>query len=102
MLDAAGVEEKARVRQSPPLGRLHQRALRYAGYVRRPRQRPLLAVLGDLLESDGVGLDERVVEPVALDHDPQDAGEQRRVAPRLDRQVQVAGPGCGGDAWILD
>ena len=102
MLDAARVEEEARLRRAPPLGGLHQRTLRHAGHLRGPRQRPLAAVLGDLLEADRVRVDERVIEPVALDHDLQHAGEQRRVAPRLHRQVQIAGAGRRRDARILD
>ena len=65
-------------------------------------QRPLPAVLGDLLEADRVRVDERVIEPVALDHELQHAGEQRRVAPRLHRQVQIAGARHRRDARILD
>ena len=79
-----------------------KRPLRHAGDLRGPRQRPLTAVLGDLLESDRVRVDERVIEPVALDHDLQHAGKQRRVAPRLHRQIEIAGPGRRRDARILD
>ena len=86
----------------PPFGGLHQRTLRHAGHLRGPRQRPLAAVLGDLLEADRVRVDERVIEPVALDHDLQHAGEQRRVAPRFHRQVQIAGASSRRDARILD
>jgi hypothetical protein len=46
--------------------------------------------------------DEVVIDPAALDHDLQHAGEERRVAAWLDRQVQVAGSGDRRDAWILD
>ena len=102
VLDTAGMEEEARFRRAPPFGRLHQRTLRHAGDLRGPRQRPLAAVLGDLLESDRVRVDECVIEPVALDHDLQHAGEQRRVAPRFHWQVQVAGASSGRDARILD
>ena len=102
MFDAAGVKEEARLRRAPPLGRLHQRPLRHAGHVRGPRQRPLPAVVGHLLEPDGVRVDERVVEPVALDHDLQHAGEEGGVAARLHRQIQVAGPRRRRDARILD
>ena len=45
-------------------------------------------------------LDEVVVEPVVLDHQVQDAGEQGGVAARLDRQDQVAGAGERRDARI--
>ena len=52
-----------------------------------------LTVLGHLLEADRVVADEVVIEPVVLDHQVQDAGEQGGVAARLDRQEQVAGAG---------
>ncbi len=51
-------------------------------------QRPLAAVVGDLFEADRVRVDERVIEPVPLDHDLQHAGEQRRVAAWFHRQVE--------------
>jgi hypothetical protein len=65
-------------------------------------QRPLRAVLGDLLEADVCVVDERVIDPVALDHDLQHAGEQRRVAARLHRQIEIAGARDRRDARILD
>ena len=43
-----------------------------------------------------------VIEPVVLDHQVQDAGEQRGVAAGLDRQEQVAGAGDRRDARIDD
>ena len=43
-----------------------------------------------------------VIEPVVLDHQVQDAVEERRVASRLDRQEQVAGPRNRCDARIDD
>ena len=46
--------------------------------------------------------DERMIEPVALDHDLQYASEQRRIPPRLDGQVQIAGAGRGRDPRILN
>ena len=45
-----------------------------------------LAVLGDLVEADGVLVDEVAIDPAVLDHQVEHAGEQRRVAARLDRQ----------------
>ena len=47
-------------------------------------------------------LDERMIEPVVLDHQVQNAVEQRRIASRLDRQEQVAGPRDRRDARIDD
>ena len=101
MLDATRVEQKARARGAPPLGRLRDGALGHAGDLRRPRQRPLPAVVGDLVETGRVGLDERAVDPVALDHDLEDAGKQRRVPARLDGQVQVARARHRRDARVL-
>ena len=43
-----------------------------------------------------------VIEPVPLDHHLQHAREQGRVAPRLHRQVQIAGASSRRDARILD
>ncbi len=43
-----------------------------------------------------------MIEPVALDHDLQHAGEERGVTSWLHRQVQVAGPGRGRYPRILD
>jgi hypothetical protein len=43
-----------------------------------------------------------VIEPAALDHDLQHAGEQGGVASGLHGQVQIARPGRGRDARILD
>ena len=57
---------------------------------------------GDGIEPDRVVLDERMIEPVVLDHQVQDAVEERRVASRLDRQEQVAGPRNRRDARIHD
>ena len=54
------------------------------------------------LEADGVLRDEVVVEPVVLDHQVQDAVEQRDVAAGLDRQEQVAGARERRDARIDD
>ena len=54
------------------------------------------------VEADRVLLDELVIEPVVLDHQVQDAVEQRDVAARLDRQEQIAGAGDRRDARIDD
>ena len=92
MLDAAGVQQEARRRRAPQLRRLADRALGDARDLGRAPRRPLLDVLGDLLEADGVFLDEGVIEPVVLDHQVEDAVEQGDVAARLDGQEEVAGP----------
>ena len=44
------------------------------------------AIFVNLIEADRVGVDERAIDPAALDHDPQHAGEERRIAARLHRQ----------------
>ena len=64
-------------------------------------ERPLTAVLGDLIEADGMRLDEVAVDPAALDHHVEHAGEQRGVAPRLHGQEQVACPRDRSNARIL-
>ncbi len=77
-------------------------ALGDARHFRRAPRRPVVDMLGDLLETRGVRGDEIVVEPVVLDHQVQDAIEQRDVAAGLDRQEQVAGASDGRDARIDD
>ncbi len=102
VLDPACVEEEARLRGSPPLGGLHQGTLRHAGHLGGPRQRPLPAILRDLLEADRMRVDERVIEPVVLNHDLQHACKEGRVTSRLHRQVQIASPSGGRDPRILN
>ena len=63
-------------------------------------RRPVADMLGNLLEADGVFLDESMIEPVVLDHQVQNAVEQGDVTPRFDGQEQVAGPRGGRDARI--
>ena len=65
-------------------------------------RRPLLDVFGDCLEADRVLLDEFVVEPVVLDHQVENAVEQRHIAAGLDRQEQIARSGHRRDAGIDD
>ena len=78
------------------------RALGDAGHLGRPRAASSRRRLGDRVEADGVRVDEVVIEPVVLDHQVQDAVEQRDVAAGLDRQEQVAGAGDRRDARIDD
>ena len=68
VLDAARVEQEARLRGAPQLGGLAERALGHAGDLRGARERPLLAVLGDRVEADGVRVDELAIDPAVLDH----------------------------------
>ena len=95
-------QQEARLRRPPPLGGLADRLLGDAGDLGRPVRRPLVHVLGDRVEADRVVVDERVIEPVVLDHQVQDAVEERGVAARLDRQEQIAGPRDRRDARIDD
>ena len=57
---------------------------------------------GGLVEADGVGVDELVVEPVVADQLVQHGAEQRRVGARPDAEEQVGGAGQRHDAWVLD
>ena len=102
VLDAARVEEEARVRRPPPFGRLQQRSRGHACDLGGPLQRPLTAVLGDLIEANGVRLDEVAVDPAAIDHHVEHAGEQRGVASGLHGQEQVARARERRNARILD
>ena len=102
MLDAARVHEEARLRRAPHSAACADRLLRDAGHLGGAPRRPLLHVLGDRFEADRVLLDEVVIEPVVLDHQVQDAVEERDVAARLDRQEEVAGARDRRDARIDD
>jgi hypothetical protein len=89
VLDAARVEQHAGLRRAPELGRVLD-ALR--GYTRdpgRPRRRRVAYGRGRFLEVVGVLLDERVVEPVALDQHVQDCAEERRVGARTQSEEDV-------------
>jgi hypothetical protein len=57
---------------------------------------------GNGIEAGGVVFDEVVVEPVVLDHQVEDAVEQRDVTPRLDGQKNVGRPGDRRDPRILN
>ena len=81
VFDAAGVEEKAGLCGAPPFRGLEQRPLRDASHLRGACQRPLPTVFPDRVEPHRVGVDEGAIDPAALDHDLEHAGEQRRVAP---------------------
>ena len=93
LLHPPGVHQVAGLRRPPPLGRLADRLLGDPGHLGRLPRGPLAHRLGRLLEPDGVVVDEVVVEPVVLDHQVEDAGEQRGVAAGLDREDQVARSG---------
>jgi hypothetical protein len=102
VLDAAGVHQEAGLRRAPPLGRLADRPLGDARHLGGRRGVHSLTCSATCVEADGVVLDEVVIEPVVLDHQVQDAVEEGDVAPRLDRQEQVAGAGDRRDARIDD
>src|SRR5262245_54391845 len=87
MLDASSVEQETRLRSPPPFGRLYQRSLRHTGDFRRAGERPLRAVLGDLVEAGRVLGDEIPIDPAALDHDLEDAGKEGCVPPGLHGQI---------------
>src|SRR5262249_33081502 len=82
VLYAPGVEQEARLRGAPPLGGLLDGPLRYARHLRGTRGRPLGDGARHLLEAGRVALDERVIEPVVLDHQVEDAREEGDVASR--------------------
>ena len=54
------------------------------------------------IEAGGMCVDELVVEPVVLDHQVQNAGEERGITSGLDRQEQIARASDGCDPWILN
>ena len=62
--------------------------------------RPFRDAARHVLEARRAGLDEGVIEPVVLDHEVEDAGEEGRVAPGLDGQEEVAGTGQGREARV--
>src|ERR1051326_1616452 len=102
VLDAARVHEEARLRRPPQLRRRADRLLRDAGDLGGALRRPLLHVLGDRVEADGVLLDEVVIEPVVLDHQMEDAVEERDVAAGLDREEKVGRARDRRDARVDD
>src|SRR5690606_30157681 len=102
VLEAAGVEEEAGPGGTPPLGRFSDGLLGNARDFRSAAGRPGFYALGNLVEADGMVLDEVMVEPVVLDHQVEDAVEQGGIAARLDRQEEIAGAGDGGQARIDD
>ena len=101
MFDAARMEEEACLRGSPPFGSLPDRSLGDAAHLRGSRRRPLRTVTSHDIESHRVCVDELAIDPVMLDHQIEDAGEKRRIASRLHRQVQVACTSDRGNPWIL-
>ena len=102
LLDAAGVQHHPGGRGAPQLGRLLDAGGGDAGDVGRPLRRHVGHGRGGLVEVDGVGVDELVVEPVVADQLVQHRSEQGRVAARPDRQEQVGGAGEGHDPRVLD
>ena len=102
LLDAAGVQHHPGRRRPPQLGGLFDARRRHAGDVGRPRRCHLGDGRGGLVEVDGVGIDELVVEPVAFDQDVQHRAEQRRVGPGPHRKEQISGAGERDDARVLD
>ena len=87
---------------APPLGRLLDPRRRHAGDPGGPRRRHLGDGRGRLVEADGVGVDELVVEPVVADQLVEHGAEQRRVGARTDAEEQIGGAGQRHDAGILD
>src|SRR5262249_32679331 len=102
MLDAARMQEEARFRRSPNFGCLPDRALGDAGDFRRARGSPLVDVRGDGIETNGVVVDEVMIEPVVLDHQAQNAVKKGDVAPGLDREKQIRGARNRRDSRIDD
>ena len=64
LLDAAGVQQHPGRRRAPPLGGLLDARRGHAGDLGRPRRGHVGDRGGGLVEADGVGVDEVVVEPV--------------------------------------
>ena len=79
---------------------LPNRALADAGHFRRAARRPLRDFFGHILKTDGVIVDEIMIEPIVFDHQMQHAVEQGDVAARLDRQEQIAGARNRRDARV--
>src|SRR5215472_8189667 len=102
MFDAARVQQETRPRRAPPLRRPTYQTLGDARHFCRAPRRPGPDMLGDLLESRGMFLDEIMIEPIVLDHQMEDAVEQGDVAAGLDGQEQIAGAGNRRDARIDD
>ena len=91
LLDAPGVQHHPGRRGAPQLCSLLDAGCRHAGDAGRPGRRHVGDGGGSLVEVQGVGVDEVVVEPVAFDQDMQHCTEQCRVGARPHRQEQV---GC--------
>src|SRR5690606_16559498 len=102
MLQPSGVHQEAGLGLSPPFRRLLNGLLGDASDFGGALEGPLIDLSRDRLEAHGVLLDELVIEPVVLDHEPQDPVEQGRVPTRLYGHVKIAGAGDGGDARIDD
>src|SRR5262249_34034335 len=80
LLDTPCVKQKTGLGRAPPFCRLTDRSLRDAGHLRGTLWRPVAAIGGDLIEPHGQCVDERVIEPIVLDHEMENAGKQCCVA----------------------
>ena len=103
MLDAARVQQEARLRPcptTPPLDGSSRSAMPVTSAVRRGVQSWTCSAT--FSKPTVCSRDEIVIEPVVLDHQVQDAVEQRDVAAGLDGQEQIAGAGDRRDARIDD
>lgn len=100
VLDAAGVHEETRLRGAPQFCRGANRFFGDSRHLRGAARSPLLNVLRDRLEADGVLFDEVVIDPVVLDHEVEDAVEERDIAARLHRKKHVRGACDRRDARI--
>ena len=78
------------------------RAAGHAGDLGRPARGHVGDGRGGLVEADGVGVDEVVVEPVVADQLVEHGAEQRRVGARAHGEEQVGGAGERHDPGVLD
>src|SRR3954469_7303291 len=101
MFDAARMKEKTAIGSPPPFRGLAERALGDAAYLRGFCGRPLLAVLGDLFEPDGLLVDKVAIDPAILDHEVQHTSEDRGVASGFYGQEQIARARDGCDPRVL-
>jgi hypothetical protein len=101
LLDAAGVQQHPGGRRAPPLGRLLDARGGHARHGVRPLRGHVRHRRGGLVEVDGVGVDERTVEPIVADQLVQHRAEQGRVGTGPHPEEQVGGPGQGHDPGVL-
>src|SRR3954453_17898608 len=102
MFNPADIKQKTALCRSPQLGGLAERALGDAAYLRGFCGRPLLAVLGDLFEPDGLLVDKVAIDPAILDHEVQHTSEDRGVASGFYGPEQIARARDGCDPRVLD